>query len=227
MKTIATFSLIILGLSIPAFAADNPPTSKPKKTEAKVEKKAKKKAPAKCPICEKAVDPKCTTEYEKKTYAFNSGECRDKWTKQRADSLYQRIGGEPAMEAAITLFYKKVLADKRINGFFEDVDMKRQARKQKAFLSAAFGGPTPWKGKDLRKAHTNVDGLNDSHFDAVAENLQNTLTELKIDEKLIEEVMTIAGSVRDDVLNRKKAPEKDGDKPATKKKKKATDKAAK
>ena len=147
-------------------------------------------------------------EYEKKTYAFNSASCRGKWEKQREQSLYHRLGGEPAMGAAITGFYKKVLADERINGSFEDVDMKRQARKQKAFLSAAFGGPEPWKGKDLRTAHKNLDGLDDSHFDAVAENLQATLTELKLDQKLIDEVMAIAGSVRGEVLNRKK-PERD------------------
>ena len=75
-------------------------------------------------------------------------------------------------------------------------------------ISAAFGGPEPWKGKDLRTAHKNLDGLDDSHFDAVAKNLQATLTELKLDQKLIDEVMAIAGSVRGEVLNRKK-PERD------------------
>lgn len=202
MKLLATISLALIYQFLPALAADE--------SQTKAKEAAKKEALAKCPICEKDVNPKCTAEYEEKTYAFNSGECRDKWKKQRAKSLYQRLGGEPAMDATITLFYKKVLADKRINEFFEDVDMKRQARKQKAFLSAAFGGPDPWKGKDLRTAHSNMVGLEDSHFDAVAENLQTTLTELKIDEKLIEEVMAIAGSVRDDVLNKKKAPKKDG-----------------
>lgn len=211
MKYLTTISLSLAlachffpASSAAASAADDEPTkAAPKKAAA---------AKAKCPICENEVNPECTTQYEDNTYAFNSGECRDKWKKQRAESLYQRLGGKPAMDAAITLFYKKVLADERINGFFEDVDMKRQARKQQAFLSAAFGGPDPWKGKDLRNAHTNIVGLNDAHFDAVAENLQATLSELKIDEKLINEVMTIAGSVRDDVLNRKKAPEKDGKK---------------
>ena len=188
--------------------------------ESKEPKKEKAKV-VKCPICKKDADPKIATKYEEVSYTFASTGCRDKWKKQREESLYHRIGGKAAMDAAVTKFYKKVLADERINGFFEDVDMKRQARKQKEFLSAAFGGPKPWKGKDLRRAHKNLDGLDDSHFDAVAENLQSTLTELKVDEKLIKEVMTIAGSVRDDVLNRKPAAKKTGGKETEKKDKKS------
>ncbi|MGB1061385.1 MAG: truncated hemoglobin, partial [Ketobacter sp.] len=38
-------------------------------------------------------------------------------------TLYEKIGGEPAVDAAVDLFYKKVLADERIKHFFEGVDM--------------------------------------------------------------------------------------------------------
>lgn len=157
----------------------------------------------KCPVCGEAADPACVAEYEGVTYAFHSGGCRDKWTKERQGSLYHRLGGKAAMDAAVEKFYVKVLADEHINGFFEDVDMKRQARKQKEFLSAAFGGPTPWKGKDMRTAHQVLD-LEESHFNAVAGHLQATLEELKVPEELIKEVMAIAGSVKGAVLNEKK-----------------------
>ena len=36
--------------------------------------------------------------------------------------------------------------------------MNKQRRKQQEFLSSTFGGPIPWTGKDLRKAHENIDG---------------------------------------------------------------------
>ena len=38
-------------------------------------------------------------------------------------------------------FYRKVLADERISRFFDDVDMERQAAKQKAFLTMVTSGP--------------------------------------------------------------------------------------
>ena len=55
------------------------------------------------------------------------------------------------------LFYTKVLADKRVNFFFEDVSMKRQHNKQKQFLSAALGSPVPYTGMDMRKGHKHLD----------------------------------------------------------------------
>ena len=84
-------------------------------------------------------------------------------------SLFDEIGGEGAVNAAVDIFYRKVLKDDRINRFFEGVDMDKQAAKQKAFLSVAFGGPNRYSGADMRRGHAHLvaRGLNDSHFDAV------------------------------------------------------------
>jgi hemoglobin len=119
-------------------------------------------------------------------------------------SIYDRIGGEAAVNAAVDIFYRKVLADERINRFFEDVDMDRQAAKQKAFLTVALGGPNQYSGKDMRKGHAHLiqRGLNDTHFNAVMENLAATLQELKVPAELIAEAATIAESTRNDVLSR-------------------------
>ena len=155
-----------------------------------------------CPVTGKPADPKTTTVYESRTYSFSASECRTKWVAAREASLYQKLGGKPAMDAVVELFYKKVLVDERIKHFFEDINMTAQRRKQQAFLSAAFGGPQPWTGKDMRKAHENLPGLNDTHFNAVAGNLQKTLEELKVPKDLADQVMAIAASTRDAVLGR-------------------------
>ena len=119
-------------------------------------------------------------------------------------SLYDELGGEPAIDAAVDLFYEKVLADQRINQFFEGVDMTRQKRWQKKFLTTAFGGPAAYNGVGMRKAHERAlsSGLDDSHFDAVLEDLGATLTELGVPSDKISEAAKIAESVRTDVLNR-------------------------
>ena len=57
----------------------------------------------------------------------------------------------------------------------------------------------------MREAHEGLPNLNETHFNAVAENLQKTLEELKIKKELIDQVMAIAASTKDDVLNRKPA----------------------
>ena len=119
-------------------------------------------------------------------------------------SLYERIGGEAAVDAAVDVFYRKVLADDRINKYFEGVDMDKQAAKQKAFLTFAFGGPANYSGKDMRDGHAHLvaKGLDDTHFDAVMENLGATLKELGVADDLIAEAAAIAESVRNDVLGR-------------------------
>ena len=119
-------------------------------------------------------------------------------------TLYERIGGEPAVNAAVDIFYRKVLNDGRINHFFDNVDMEKQAAKQKAFLTMAFGGPHNYTGEDMRKGHAHLVkmGLNDRHFDAVVDNLGATLEELNVSQELINEVVEICETTRNDVLGR-------------------------
>ena len=156
-----------------------------------------------CPISGKPADPAITASYEGRTWSFAKEECKAKWLKAREDSLYQKLGGKAAMDAAIDAFYVKVLADDRVKHFFDDVSMDKQRRKQKEFLSAAFGGPLPWTGKDMRKAHDGM-GLTEEHFNAIAENLVNTLKDLKISQDLIDQVVAVALTTKDDVLGRPK-----------------------
>ena len=121
-----------------------------------------------------------------------------------SDSLYERMGGDSAVNAAVELFYKKIRDDERIGEFFNGVDIDRLARKQKAFLTYAFGGPSEYTGQTLREAHANLvrKGLDDSHFDAVLQNLGDSLRELGVSEELIKEAADVAESVRNEVLDR-------------------------
>jgi hemoglobin len=116
-------------------------------------------------------------------------------------SVYEKIGGEAAVNAAVDIFYRKVLSDDRISHFFDTVDMEAQHAKQKAFLTMAFGGPNSYTGKDMREAHKHMN-LTEEHFNAVAENLVGTLQELEVPQEYIDEIVAIAVSVKDDVLNK-------------------------
>lgn len=119
-------------------------------------------------------------------------------------TLYERLGGQDAVNAAVDIFYRKVLTDDRVNYFFDDVDMEKQIVKQKGFLTMVFGGPNHYTGKNMRDGHQSLvkNGLNDSHVDAIIELLGATLKELGANDADIQEVATIANSVRSDVLNR-------------------------
>ncbi len=120
------------------------------------------------------------------------------------DSLYQQLGGAPAISKAVEIFYRKMLTDERVAGFFDDVDMDRQIARQTGFLTMVLGGPNTYTGRTMREAHAPLlaRGLNDSHVDIVIEHLGATLNELGVDDDQVAKVAVIANSVRDDVLNR-------------------------
>lgn len=120
-------------------------------------------------------------------------------------SLYDDLGGAEALSAVVDAFYVKVLADDRVNGFFEKTNMKVQAKQQKDFLTMAFGGPNNYTGRDMKSAHAKLvaeKGLNDTHFDVIVELLAATLQEFKVPDEKIGEVAEIAESVRDSILGR-------------------------
>ena len=121
--------------------------------------------------------------------SWDSSECAD-----------ARLGGDEAIGAAVDLFYTKVLADESVKEFFRGVNMKKQARKQEAFFSAALGGPEPWKGKDMRKAHEGLE-LKEAHFNAIAGHLRASLEELEVKNELIDQIIAVVATTRHDVLN--------------------------
>lgn len=116
-------------------------------------------------------------------------------------SLFERLGGMSAVNAAVDIFYIKVLGDKRVAKFFTSVDMIKMHQKQKAFLAYAFGAPHHYTGQDMRNAHSHLK-LKEEHFNAVAEHLKATLEELNVRKELINEVLTIALATKEDVLNK-------------------------
>ncbi len=47
-------------------------------------------------------------------------------------TLFEQLGGNASVDAAVDIFYRKVLSDDSISHFFDDVDMDRMRAMQKA-----------------------------------------------------------------------------------------------
>lgn len=119
-------------------------------------------------------------------------------------SLYTDLGGDEALVVALDAFYVKVLADPRVSGYFENVDVERVKHAQRDFLAMAFGGPNRYEGRDLRAAHARARrrGLDDEGYEVFMGHFRTTLEDLGVDEPRILEVMAIADSGKDEVLGR-------------------------
>lgn len=89
-------------------------------------------------------------------------------------TLFERIAGMAAVNAAVDIFYPKVLADETLSHFFTNVHMATQTGKQKAFLAYAFGAPMAYSGKKMSDAHAHMK-LTKAHLNSVAGHLVSTL----------------------------------------------------
>jgi len=63
-------------------------------------------------------------------------------------SLYDELGGSAAVNAAVDVFYGKVLNDPEVSFFFDGLVMARQKNMMRHFLTFAFGGPNNYTGRD-------------------------------------------------------------------------------
>lgn len=119
-------------------------------------------------------------------------------------SIFERIGGDAAVKATVIKMYDKILSDDLLAPFFENSNVERLRLSQAAFVTYAFGGPNHYTGKSMRAAHKEAvaNGLNDAHFDRVAQHLKSAMEELEVPTDLIAEALAIVGSTRDDVLGK-------------------------
>ncbi|KAJ3253741.1 hypothetical protein HK103_000333 [Boothiomyces macroporosus] len=111
--------------------------------------------------------------------------------------LYERVGKEAGIDAVVDEFYKLVLQDDLVKGFFAKTDMKMQARKQKQFFNHVLGGKN-YYGKNMKVAHKGM-GVRDVHFNRIAELLAKAMSNLGVKDKEIQEVLAIVATTHDDI----------------------------
>jgi hemoglobin len=97
-----------------------------------------------------------------------------------ASSLYEQIGGAPAVELLVDRFYERLWADSSLQRYFAEIDRVDLKRHQRMFLNLALGGGEPYTGRPLPEAHADL-RIDDVAFDKVAEHLTITMRELDID----------------------------------------------
>jgi hemoglobin len=119
-------------------------------------------------------------------------------------SLFERLGGEPAISAAVEIFYERVLADAELRPFFDDSRMERLKKRQKQFFTQALGGPAVYRGANMKSAHRKH-SIEQKHFEKTVGHLVGTLKQLKVPAKMIEEVVSLLAPLAGDIINAPRA----------------------
>ena len=97
-------------------------------------------------------------------------------------SLYERLGGEAAINAVVDDFAARVLADARVNQKFAKSDPARLVFHLKEFVCQATGGPCKYTGNSMPKAHHNMK-VTEGEFKALVEDLVMTLDKFNVPSK--------------------------------------------
>jgi hemoglobin len=125
-------------------------------------------------------------------------------TAKSGKSLYDRLGGQPAVDAVASGLVDRILVDTRVNKWFAHAasspeNTKEYKAKLSAFICVSVGGPCKYTGMDMLAAHKGR-GVTDEAFGAVAENLSKTLDQLKVPDAEKREVMTLVGSLKSSIV---------------------------
>lgn len=113
-------------------------------------------------------------------------------------TLYEKYGA--AIDELVSLFYQKVLADKDLESFFQNVNMDQQKRHMAAFITYALGGPNNYNGRNMQAAHRGQK-IQEYHFNAVAGHLSDAMTQLGVDEKDKIAILGTIQGLKDAIVN--------------------------
>jgi hemoglobin len=114
-------------------------------------------------------------------------------------SLYQRLGGQPAITAVIDDFVANVAADERINGRFAKTDIPRLKKLLVEQVCAGTGGPCQYTGRDMKTAHKGM-RLQEAEFTALVEDLGKSLNKFKVAKQEQDELLAILGPMKPDIV---------------------------
>lgn len=117
-------------------------------------------------------------------------------------TLYDRLGGKPAIKAVVDDFVGNVAADKRINGFFAKTNIARLKLRLVEQICAGAGGPCKYRGRSMKAAHRGM-GVRNMDFNALVEDLKISLDTFNVPPREQAELLALLGPMRGAIVERR------------------------
>jgi hemoglobin len=117
-------------------------------------------------------------------------------------SIYETIGGEPALVAVVDDFYARVLSDAQLAAFFAGANMRKLKGRQVEFFAAALGGPSLYQGASMRQVHAGR-GISQADFDRVAVHLAGSLADAGVPREIVTEIAAAIIPLADEIVSRR------------------------
>jgi hemoglobin len=119
-------------------------------------------------------------------------------------SIYEQIGGVEALETVVDDFYRRVLDDQALAGFFTGTNIGRLKGRQVEFFAAALGGPEPYRGAPMRQVHQGR-GIRMHHFNLVAGHLTDSLSAAGVPDDIVEQIIGAVAPLAEEIATARSA----------------------
>ena len=116
-------------------------------------------------------------------------------------SYFDELGGTPTIKEAVDRFYRLVLDDGELAGYFDGVDLPQLKAHQVKLISHVLGGPNEYGGRDLSEAHGHL-GVTESHYQKVGAYLTGVLTDMGARDEIVTAVGTTLANVAPQIVTR-------------------------
>ena len=115
-------------------------------------------------------------------------------------SLYDRLGGKPAITVVVEDFVGNVVSDDLIKARFASTDAPVFKALLVDQICEATGGPCKYTGKNMREAHAGMK-ISDAEFGALVNDLKKPLDKNKVPAREQGELLGALGGMHDDIVN--------------------------
>ena len=132
--------------------------------------------------------------------ALAIGGCAGEQAMMKEKSLYDRLGGLPAIQAVIDDFIGNVAGDARINQRFANANIPKLKKNLVDQVCQATGGPCKYTGLSMKESHKGMK-ITDAEFGALVEDLVKSLDKFKVPAQEKGELLTALGGMKGDIVN--------------------------
>ncbi|HUT50766.1 MAG TPA: group 1 truncated hemoglobin [Alphaproteobacteria bacterium] len=115
-------------------------------------------------------------------------------------SLYERLGGEENIRKIAATILDNHLKNDAVKARYAASDREEVIRLVTEFVCAGTGGPQTYTGKNMLEAHKGMN-INEQEYMAVLDDILDALNTHGVGQREQEEFLTIAYSLRGEILH--------------------------
>ena len=118
------------------------------------------------------------------------------------ESLYERLGGYDAIEAVATELLTRLQEDPQLGHYWAHLTNGRLLRQKQLlvdFLCASAGGPQPYQGRDIKKAHTGL-RISESDWNVFLHHAGKALERYEVPEAEQRDIVALVQGLKKDIV---------------------------